>query len=178
MKIVGITYWTGAEEMILKNDSCLLNNRKPMFVPEGTKDLRASECIVLRVSRLGKGISELFAERYYDAVAFGIDFVAMDVLEHARTSGRSWTSAYGFDYSLAVGDWIKKEEISESEIEEAIGQLTTTINEAISRVSKDMTIRQGDLIYITAKRVPEPVEQEQIISKTINGEEILYCRIK
>jgi 2-keto-4-pentenoate hydratase/2-oxohepta-3-ene-1,7-dioic acid hydratase in catechol pathway len=77
-----------------------------------------------------------------------------------------------------VGDWIKKEEISESEIEEAIGPLTTTINEAISRVSKDMTIRQGDLIYITARRVPEPVEQEQIISKTINGEEILYCRIK
>jgi 2-keto-4-pentenoate hydratase/2-oxohepta-3-ene-1,7-dioic acid hydratase in catechol pathway len=77
-----------------------------------------------------------------------------------------------------VGDWIKKEEISESEIEEAIGPLTTTINEAISRVSKNMTIRQGDLIYITARRVPEPVEQEQIISKTINGEEILFCRIK
>ena len=178
MKIVGITYWTGQAEVVLKNDSCLLNNSKPMFMPDTTNDLRACSCIILRVSRLGKGIAPKFASRYYDAVAFGIDFVAMDLLDSARANGRSWTEAYGFDYSLAIGEWIKCDEIGISDIEKAIGELVMPIDEAVSIVSRNMTIRQGDLIYITVKQLPQSVEREQVLTTQIGEKELLFCRIK
>ena len=169
MKIVGITYMTGTVEMVLKNDSCLLNNSKPLFVPEWTEDLRATRCLVLRVSRLGKCVEERFADRYYDAVAFGMDFVAWDVIQRARSEGHSWTEALGFDYSLAVGSWM--EQVPE-------GDWTVSPEQAIAMVSSRMTIRQGDLIYITAKCPPQPVQREQVLQIDQDGETKLFCRIK
>ena len=71
MKIIGFVYDDGEAQMVLKGDSCLLNNRKPMFVPDWTQELGVTECMILRVSRLGKGIARKFASRYYDAVAPG-----------------------------------------------------------------------------------------------------------
>ena len=67
-----------------KGDSCLLNGRKPFFLPEGVPEIGATECLILRVSRLGKEIAPRFADRYYDAVAPGADFISMDK-EHPLT---------------------------------------------------------------------------------------------
>ncbi len=105
MKIIGFTYHNGHTELVLKGDSSLLNNRKPMFIPDWTQCLCATPGIVLRVSRLGKNIAPRFADRYYDAVAPCLDFVAQDVLEAARQSGQSQTTALAFDFSFAIGDW-------------------------------------------------------------------------
>ena len=105
MKIIGFVYHDGETEMVLKGDSCLLNGRKPLFIPDWTTDLGVTECLILRVSRLGKEIAPKFASRYYDAVAPGADFVAQDVLREVQSAGRSWTQALGFDYSLAIGEW-------------------------------------------------------------------------
>ena len=93
-------------EMVLKADSCLLNGRKPLFMPEWTKELGVTECMILRVSRLGKEIAPKFASRYYDAVAPGADFIALDLAREAEKAGRPWTEALAFDYSLAVGEWM------------------------------------------------------------------------
>ena len=95
MKIVGLTYYFGEQEMVLKCDSCLLNGRKPMFVPDSTKDLRFLPVVIARISRLGKNIEARFADRYYDAIAPGADFVAYDRLSEARKEGKSWTQATG-----------------------------------------------------------------------------------
>lgn len=56
--------------------------------------------------------------------------------------------------------------------------LVLTPQEAIAEASKVMTIRQGDLIYIQAKRAPRPVQKEEVIRVEIGGEEKLYCKIK
>ena len=64
MKIIGFIGIDGAVEMVLKGDSCLLNNRKPFFLPEQGAGIRMTPCIVLRVSRLGKHIAPKFASRY------------------------------------------------------------------------------------------------------------------
>ena len=112
MKIIGFVYNDGQTEMVLKGDSCLLNGRKPLFIPDWTKELGVTECMVLRVSRLGKEIAPKFANRYYDAVAPGADFIAMDVLREAKAQGKPWTRALAFDYSLAIGEWINNDEMS------------------------------------------------------------------
>ena len=173
MKIIGFVYNDAQTEMVLKGDSCLLNGRKPLFIPDWTKELGVTECIILRVSRLGKEIAPKFANRYYDAIAPGADFIAMDLAREAKAQGKPWTKALAFDYSLAVGEWM-----SGLEDEWISGDFVLTPEEAIAEASKVMTIRQGDLIYIQAKRAPHKVEREDVIRKEVDGEERLYCKIK
>ena len=176
MKIIGFVYNDGQTEMVLKGDSCLLNGRKPLFIPDWTKELGVTECMVLRVSRLGKEIAPKFANRYYDAVAPGADFIAMDVLREAKAQGKPWTRALAFDYSLAIGEWINNDEMSATAL--LNDELIITPEDAIAEASKVMTIRQGDLIYIQVKGTQRKVEKEEIIRKELDGEERLYCKIK
>ena len=160
--------------MVLKGDSCLLNGRKPMFIPDWTKELGVTECIILRVSRLGKEIAAKFANRYYDAVAPGEDFIAMDLAREARQAGTPWTKALAFDYSLAIGEWMEIDESQKSKVESYL----LTPEEAIAEASKVMTIRQGDLIYIQKRCAPRPVQREEVLRVEIDGAEKLYCKIK
>ena len=51
-----------------KSDSALLKNHKPFFLPDWTERVDYEAQLVVRISRLGKGIPERFAHRYYDAV--------------------------------------------------------------------------------------------------------------
>ena len=172
--------------MVLKGDSCLLNGRKPFFTPEGASEIGVTPCMILRVSRLGKEIAPKFADRYYDAVAPGADFMDMGKAREAQAAGRPWTEALAFDYSLAIGEWILeigdwRLEIGEWRLEIGdwrLDHLVLMPNEAIAAASKVMTIRQGDLIYIQAKQAPRPVQREEIIRVEIDGEEKLYCKIK
>ena len=176
MKIIGFVYNDGQTEMVLKGDSCLLNGRKPMFLPEWTKEMGVTPCVILRVSRLGKEIALKFADRYYDALAPGADFVALDILRELQSNGKPWTKAMTFDYSLAIGEWINNDEMSATML--LNDELIISPEEAIVEASKVMTIRQGDLIYIQQALPPRIVQREEIIRVESKGEEILYCKIK
>jgi len=179
MKIIGFVYHNGERleakgkwEMVLKGDSCLLNGRKPLFVPDWTNELGMTECLILRVSRLGKEIAPKFAGRYYDAVAPGADFIAMDLAREAQAAGKPWTRAIAFDYSLVIGEWVTGNGLP------VTGEWVMSPEEAIAEASKVMTIRQGDLIYIQRRQAPQPVHKEQIIRMETDGKETLYCKIK
>ena len=174
MKIIGFVYRDGKSELVLKGDSCLLNGRKPLFKPDWTNELGVTDCIVLRVSRLGKEIAPKFADRYFDAVAPGADFIALDKWREAQANGGAWTQAIAFDYSLALGTWIDAQDWKR---EQTVNWLMTP-EQAVAQASSVMTIRQGDLMYIQAKQAPRPVQQEEIIRVEIDGEEKLYCKIK
>ena len=188
MKIIGFVQYKSESsdkkwEMVLKCDSCLLNGRKPLFVPDWTNEPVVTPCIILRVSRLGKEIAPRFASRYFDAIAPGADFAAADLLRKAQAEGGSWIEAIAFDYSLAIGEWSltsegTKNEGTMFEWEGLSKEWLLTPEEAIAQVSRVMTIRQGDLIYIQAKQEPQPIERDQVIHATLNGEEKLYCKIK
>ena len=157
MKIIGFIYNTLRSErineltserpweVVLKADSCLLNGRKPLFMPEWTQELGVTECMILRVSRLGKEIAPKFASRYYDAIAPGADFIALDVARAAQESGRPWTQALDFDYSLAIGEWINNDEMSAT----ALLNDDAALNDAIRR----------DIEYILSQD-PRPAYQD------------------
>ena len=174
MKIIGFVYNDGQTEMVLKGDSCLLNGRKPFFIPDWSNEIGVTPCLILRVSRLGKEIARKFADRYYDAIAPGEDFIALDKVREAKAAGKPWTQALAFDYSLAIGEWSDKVESRESRVESYI----LSPEEAIEEASKVMTIRQGDLIYIQAARAPRKVQKEEVLRVEVEGEEKLYCKIK
>ena len=162
--------------MVLKGDSCLLNGRKPFFTPEGASEIGVTPCMILRVSRLGKEVAPKFANRYYDAVAPGADFIDLSKARAAQEAGRPWTRALAFDYSLAIGEWTNNDEMSATSL--LNDELIISPEEAVAQASKAMTIRQGDLIYIQSKQAPRTVQKEEIIRVEIDGEEKLYCKIK
>lgn len=194
MKIVGVTYYDGCENVVLKSDSSMLVNRKPLFLPEATGDLQALPCWVLRVSRLGRSIAPRFAARYYDAVAPGMDFFAADLLRQAKSRGASWTEAVAFENSLAIGAWqlvkdgslpIVCSEWSVARGGNRVGQAVSApletgqaFADAVARVSDLVTIRQGDLIYIACRQTPWQLQVEDIVRCTSGEEETLYCKIK
>lgn len=62
-----------------KADSAVLKDHKPFFIPDHMGRIDYETEIVVRISKLGKNISERFAHRYYDAVTVGIDFTAREL---------------------------------------------------------------------------------------------------
>ncbi|MCQ2348542.1 MAG: hypothetical protein MJZ65_05060 [Paludibacteraceae bacterium] len=158
MKILGMTYYDNTHHFTMKCDASLLNQRKPFFMPDWSQDVRCIPCTVVRISRLGKCITPKFANRYYDAVAEGLDFVAYDLL------ATDYAQATAFDNSLCVGEWLPVDNASLP---------ATAIDQAISDISRIVTLRMGDLVYIDHTIEPQPIHAEQIIEQ-----EHLYCKIK
>ena len=186
MKIVGITYYDGCENLLLKIDSSMTVNRKPLFVPEAISDLQGLPCWVLRVSRLGKCIAPRFASRYYDAVAAGMDFFGADLLCAAKAAGQPWTEASAFEGSLAIGAWQDTPagtwllQRGEKTLEQTAwtDDLQEEFDRAVARASELLTIRQGDLIYVAHNVEPWKLQTNDVI-RCMNGEnELLYCKIK
>lgn len=190
MKIVGITYYDGEENIVLKSDSSMLVNRKPLFIPEAIQDLQALPCWVLRVSRLGKCVAPRFASRYYDAIAAGMDYFGADKLQEAKKAGKPWTEAIAFEGSLAFGAWqeaegeefgewqlTRGEELAER-VEWSIHGMKETLDAAVAKVSELLTIRQGDLIYVARKQTPWQLQTNDIVQCVNDKRELLYCKIK
>lgn len=166
MKIICFSKIEGEIKMILKGDSSLLNNKKPFFIPDWSRDVRMTPCVVLRVSRMGKNIGLKFASRYFDAVALGLNIFAADYM-----SLGDWTRGYAFDFSLPIGQWIDIEE-------NPWRDLVIEMDEAIEKASAVMTIRQGDLIVIDRDIASRQLNKEELIEVYLNNKEMLYCKIK
>ena len=196
------------QEFLLKGDSALLVNKKPFFVPEKTLCLAAHPCVVMRISKLGKNISPRFAYRYIDAIAAGLHIEDEGMLSQSRKEGHSWTAAVAADGSLPVGTFLPltKEDdgctfrffleddgcifrfFLEGE-EKHIRLAELPIAEAVAAVSRVMTIRQGDMLFLTTRQTPFYPKMEQCITASIQAEQIseeyaeaardnLYCKIK
>lgn len=166
MKIICFSKIEGEIKMILKGDSSLLNNKKPFFIPDWSRDVRMTPCVVLRVSRMGKNIGLKFASRYFDAVALGLNIFAADYM-----SLGDWTRGYAFDFSLPIGQWIDIED-------NPWRDLVIKMDEAIEKASEVMTIRQGDLIVIDRDIASRQLNKEELIEVCLNNNEMLYCKIK
>ncbi len=180
---VGMNYLQHTEELdgqaykpqepviFLKPESAILKNGKPFFVPDWSERIDYEAELVVRISRLGKGIATRFAYRYWDAVTVGIDFTARDRQQQARATGMPWAICKGFDGSAAIGRWCsvatdkeKSDQEQASLLERSAltfhldinGQtvqrgcsadMLFSIDELISYLSRFFTIRTGDLIF-------------------------------
>lgn len=168
MKIVGYTYYNGAHLMAMKSDSSLLNQRKPFFLPVDPKEISVHPCLVIRIDHLGRHIAEKFANRYYDAIALGLDFH-----NEKQLAAGAFTEGIAFDDSLAVGEWMAPTEVLPTEWEPIL-----PITQAIAQISNHMTLRTGDLIYIPVRQDTFTPQPEQVFIGSLQGKEALYCKMK
>ena len=140
-----------------KSDSALLKNHKPFFLPDWTERVDYEAQLVVRISRLGKGIPERFAHRYYDAVTVGIDFTARDLLLKAQQEGLPWTAAKDFDGSAVIGDWVElpsvgdlhfRLDVNGTTVQQGFGgDMRWTVDALIAHLSRFFTLKTGDLLF-------------------------------
>ena len=94
-----------------KPDSALLREGRPFFVPDFDDRFDYEAELVVKISRIGRDISEQYAHRYYDEVSVGIDFTARHLQSSLRKDGLPWEICKGFDGSAALGRFVKKSEL-------------------------------------------------------------------
>jgi 2-keto-4-pentenoate hydratase/2-oxohepta-3-ene-1,7-dioic acid hydratase in catechol pathway len=146
--------------IFLKPDSSLLKNNKPFFLPGFSVNIHYEVEVVIKISKLGKGISAKFAPRYFDEVTLGIDITARDLQNRLVAKGMPWEISKCFDGAAPVGDFIPVSRIKDIynmdfrlEINDKVVQKSNTsdmifgFNEIVEYVSKFFTLKTGDLIF-------------------------------
>ena len=143
--------------LFTKTDSSLLKDHKPFFIPDDMGQIDYEGNLVVRICRLGKGIPERFAHRYYDAVTVGIDFTARDLQRKAQKEGLPWTLCKGFDGSACIGDWLPVgprgpipfllAKNGTAVQQGSTDQLCHSIDQLIAYISQFFTLKTGDLLF-------------------------------
>jgi acylpyruvate hydrolase len=154
--------WPVPDEPVvfLKPDSSILKNNKPFFLPGFSKDIQYEIEVVLKISKLGKGIMPKYAHRYFDEVTLGIDITARDLQSNLKAAGMPWEISKCFDGAAPIGRFIPVADIKNMadldfrlEINNKVVQKSNTsdmifgFNEIIEYVSKFFTLKTGDLIF-------------------------------
>ncbi len=172
--------------VFLKPDSALLKKNKPFFLPDFSDDLQFEAEVVLRISKLGKGISPRFAPRYFDALTVGIDFTARDLQRKFAAAGQPWELSKTFDGSAPVGTFVGKEKFSNlndigfrlevNGVERQNGNTSDLIfsfSDIISYVSRFYTLKTGDLIFTGTPPGVGPVSKGDNLKAWIGDEPVL-----
>lgn len=147
--------------VFMKPDSALLKDGKPFFVPDFSDDIRFSSGLAVRICRLGKCISQHFAHRYYDAVTLGVDFTACDLLDSLSREGNPWELSKIFDGSAVIGSFLSLEQVNKDvqrikfrleldgqTVQSSMGEMLFGVDETIAYVSRFMTLKMGDLLFM------------------------------
>lgn len=150
-------------------DSAIVRSDNPWFVPDFDSEFRLYPMVAVRIDRLGKSISAKFACRYYNEATICLAASAYGLLTQLRRDGLPWDRAVSFDKSCMMGDFIPASELfKDSHLKIKLGDkivginavgLQTMINEIIPVISKDNTIKTGDLILLPANDeylIPKP----------------------
>ncbi len=174
-----------------KPDSTLLRNGKPFFVPNELGRVEGQAELVVRINRLGKGIPERFAHRYYDAFTVGVNFVAVDVLQRLRSSGLPWDAAVVFDQSAAIGEWVPKDQlppvqdlhfsldINGQRVQEGCtAQMVHSVDALVAHISRYMTLRTGDILFTGTPSPATTVAIDDHIDGTVDVMGVLHFNVK
>jgi acylpyruvate hydrolase len=203
MKIIciGLNYRKHAMELgwkipdepvvFLKPDSSILKNNKPFFLPDFSANIHYEVEVVLKISKLGKGISARFASRYYDEITLGIDITARDLQSRLAASGMPWELSKCFDGSAPLGSFIPVSRIDDIsnldfrlEINNKVVQIGNTsdmifgFNEIVEYVSKYFTLKTGDLIFTGTPSGVGQLHKKDNLVALMAGEPVLDFLIK
>ena len=203
MKIIciGLNYRKHAMELgrklpeepvvFLKPDSSILKNNKPFFLPGFSKMIQYEAEIVLKISKLGKGIDVKYAHRYYDEITVGIDITARDIQNRNSADGLPWELSKCFDGAAPLGKFIPASSIGDLknlefrlEINNRIVQQGNTsdmifgFNEIIAYISTFFTLKTGDLIFTGTPSGIGPLRKDDHLVAFLGNKNLLDFYVK
>lgn len=202
MKIIciGRNYADHAKEMkaevpsapvfFLKPDTALLRDNDPFYYPDFTSDLHYECEVVLKISKVGKNISEQFAHKYYEQIGLGIDFTARDLQAECKAKGLPWEIGKAFEHSAPISSvFIPKEELpspilfhldlnGETVQKGSTADLLFSFDRIISYISRFMTLKTGDLIFTGTPAGVGPVKIGDRLQGYIGNKELFDFEIR
>lgn len=175
----------------LKPDSAILQKNRPFFLPDFSSEIHYETEIVLKINRLGRSISEKFANRYYNEIGIGIDFTARDLQRECKQKGLPWEIAKAFDGSAPLGKFLPKSQFADiqdinfslsiNKIPVQQGNTADMIfsfDKIIAYVSQFMTLKIGDLIFTGTPAGVGAVKIGDHLQAYIEGELLLDFDVK
>jgi 2-keto-4-pentenoate hydratase/2-oxohepta-3-ene-1,7-dioic acid hydratase in catechol pathway len=203
MKIIciGLNYREHAKELgrplpeepvvFLKPDSSILKNNKPFFLPDFSANLHYEAEVVVKISRLGKGIALKYASRYYDELTIGIDLTARDLQNKFSKAGLPWELSKAFDGAAPLGKFVPVSSVTNTgnidfrlEINGRAVQRGNTsdmifgIDEIVSYVSRYFTLKTGDLIFTGTPPGVGPLKRDDHLVGYLEENPLIDFRIK
>jgi fumarylpyruvate hydrolase len=203
MKIIciGLNYRKHATELgrplpsepvvFLKPDSSLLKNNKPFFLPGFSSMIHYEAEVVVKISKLGKGIAAKYASRYYDEMTVGIDITARDIQNRNSAAGLPWELSKCFDGAAPLGRFVPVSSVSDInnidfrlEINGKTVQMGNTsdmifsINEIVAYISKYFTLKTGDLIFTGTPAGVGPLRKNDNLVAWLGDEALLDMMIR
>jgi 2-keto-4-pentenoate hydratase/2-oxohepta-3-ene-1,7-dioic acid hydratase in catechol pathway len=177
--------------IFMKPLTAMMVGNKPLYFPDFTNDLHYEGEIVLRVCKNGRSVQPEFAHRYYDSIAFGIDFTARDLQDKLKQKGQPWEIAKGFDRSAPISPWIPVEEIKDrNDIHFQLKKngevvqdghtrdLIFNFDTLICHISRYFTIQKSDLIFTGTPAGVGPVQIGDVLEGFIEDRHMLSCAIR
>ena len=174
-----------------KADSAVLKDHKPFFIPDHMGRIDYETEIVVRISKLGKNISERFAHRYYDAVTVGIDFTARELQKKLRSEDKPWDLCKGFDGSAALGEWVSLDkfrdiqalhfhlDINGNTVQEGCtSDMLYRVDQLIAYISQYFTLKTGDILYTGTPAGVGPVHIDDHLEGYIEDRKVLEFNCK
>lgn len=203
MKIIciGLNYRKHATELgrplpsepvvFLKPDSSLLKNNKPFFLPGFSSMIHYEAEVVVKISKLGKGIAAKYASRYYDEITVGIDITARDIQNRNSAAGLPWELSKCFDGAAPLGRFVPVSTVSDInnidfrlEINEKTVQQGNTsdmifsIDEIVAYISNYFTLKTGDLIFTGTPAGVGPLRKNDNLVAYLGNEALLDMMIR
>ncbi len=157
-------------------DSAVVTRSQPWFEPEQGAPWFGEVYIAVIVSRLGKGVAERFARRYYDCLS---------VVVHPRPAVAGSFYEWTRDGAILVGDHVSIGDIADK-TEVRIGETSYTVDIAqlfgefdrlLSDVTEHHTIKTGDMLMLPLAGVP-PVALKRPLTLDITLGEMRVLRLK
>lgn len=178
MKIIRIIGQEALSDIDFHPDSALLLPGRPLFYPDFGGSWAARLFLAVHINRLGKGVSEKFAPRYYDTLSLGLQIEPYD--RSAMTAGVH----SGLDSSITHGEWLTPAELLNMrtiDIDSVATDVTmppaADINRAISRVSTYTTLRMGDILLMPLNTAPIPLSPRTRLIISSSTAQIINLKI-
>ena len=183
--------YTEEPVVFTKADSALLSGGKPFFIPSYTSQCEYETELVVRISHLGRSISERFAHRYYDEITVGIDFTARDLQKQLCAKGLPWDLCKGFDGSAVVGTFVPVSRfrsildlhfhlcINGNTVQQGhTADMLHHVDKLVSYISQFFTLKTGDLIFTGTPAGVGQVHIDDHIEGYLEGEKLLEFNVK
>ena len=176
--------------IFMKPKTAILPNGLTFYYPDFSSDIHYEGEIVIRIAKSAKSLPAARVPEFIDSVTVGIDFTARDIQADCKKKGLPWELAKSFDFSAAVGEFVKMgyEDIGSSEIRvEKNGEVVQhgyakdmlfDVAEIIRFVSKRITLHKGDLIFTGTPEGVGPIQKGDIFELFLNDKRLLVTDIK
>jgi len=177
--------------IFMKPSTALLVNNKPFYHPDYSNNIHYEGEIVLRVCKNGRSVQPEFASRYYDAVAFGIDFTARDLQDKLKAKGQPWEIAKGFDRSAPISKFISLADLKNPKAIEFqlkkngevvqdgnTKDLIFSFDTIICHISRYFTLQTNDYIFTGTPAGVGPIAVGDVLDGFVEGVQMLHCQVK